>query len=328
MIISTVPFTLNIELSTNYGLSFTIITKIASTGLPDFPKIAFGPDGTGDTNGFALWFCFDDFSNATGDTVLKAGFLPVTGFNSFDTAGIMIHPLDSVPPNTGGLADIFVGPSGQVYLIENDFTLSGSTSSATGDQRIYLHVNPTGTVGYSSSSFSPRRAVAFSNIVAASTSVPWNPKRDISAVAYRAMGYDNNLKRLYFSYVDMQPNKSLNDRIFVMWSDNDGQSWSEPFVVAQGEGSRGMPTLAVEPNSGLISLGWYDPRGDPTQESVNYRGTVFALDHCQKAFSHGTSYPASHFNSIGGVGSDIQISKDILNARKEWRLQRHTIVDT
>ena len=107
-----------------------------------------------------------------------------------------------------------------------------------------------------------------------------------------AMAYDNTLfdgttatgvsqtshpGRLYLVYtgfaltVNQVANPDSNDTdIFLLYSDNDGLSWSGPFrvnddVIADGtEGNRTQfqPAVSVDPLTGMVVVMWYDNRGD------------------------------------------------------------------
>ncbi len=279
---------LRVRISTDGGLTFKtafeILTRdIAGAGVISFPNFAFGPDGAG---GNALWFAYDDRSFTDETDIPFAGFIRVTGLGKFDSTPTFF-PINSVTPNQATSAQLVIGPTGKVYIglingADNSFRPGGGP---LGDGNIsFLIVNPTGTVGFNANSFGPRQDIYFSNTafvisptVFSFKPTPWQPQRGIIPAPRGFLGFDNKRNRLYACGWDMRPNLSNNDPIFVMYSEDDGQSWSNPFIVNDVvKGSRSMATMAVEPLTGVVSVGFFDPRNHlSSQQKADYYASIF-----------------------------------------------------
>lgn len=299
-----------ILLSTDGGLSFpTVAATIPTFDIPgggfcDFGKISVGADGTGVPGRLALWFCFDDSDFTDGLIIPTIGNFPISGLGAFgsvsfargssSTAIPPIAPpfpgpyLANVPFGAGliGLSQIFVHPTnGKVYFLSTNTNDSSGFSNTLGDASLSsLWVNPSGIVNFPNpKSFLPRRNVIFANSNITSATVlttrpfPWIPVRGNTPNNVRGLGVDAVHDRLFVSGWDMRPNLSNRNVLFVAWSENDGQSWSDPFIFNSDQCvSAGKCSIAVDPISGKIAAGWYDPRRDPIkQQSVDYFGAVF-----------------------------------------------------
>lgn len=285
------PYQFRLWNSADGGKTFTVVFDIVTKdlvggGVLDFPNMYLGPDGAG---GFALWFVYNDvFFFPTETTFVNAGFIRVFGLGDYDPTPITF-PLDSIPPNDVSTGQIVVGPTGKVYIGAcfgaDDSPTPGGGPLADGN-RAFLYVNPTGTVGYNANSFGPRQDIYFSNTAPLITPdfsvhqfkpVPWQPFRGIIPIPRGFIGFDNKRNRLYICGWDMRPNLSNKDVVFVIYSENDGQSWSNQFIVNDVvDGSRAMATMAVEPTTGLLSVGFFDPRNHlDTQQIVDYYIAIF-----------------------------------------------------
>jgi hypothetical protein len=283
---------IDIRASTDGGLSFpTQVAFISGTdpnngGFLDFPKISIGPDGSGIPGNLALWFCGDDVINTVPNIIPTIGFVPVTGLGSYGTA-VILNSFTEIPTGAFGigLSEIFVNPkTGAVYWYSQNVNDYGGPSNTLGDAAlISMWVNPKGTVDFNSDSFLPRRDIMIDNMninsgfnTTTTRTLPWTPNRGVGGKGTYLAGFDNNLDRLYYVGVDMRPNLSNNNVIPIAYSENQGQTWSNQFILNEVQTvSSALPTIAVEPNTGIVAVGWYDPRRDPVkQESVDYYGVI------------------------------------------------------
>jgi hypothetical protein len=286
------PGFLRIIASVNGGRSFLSSpvanissSDVAAGGFPDFSKISVGPDGTGSGN-LALWFCGDDANFTLGKIIPTIGFVPVLGLGSFGSP-VVYNYFTEIPSGPGGigLSEILVNPStGTVYFFStnvNDYT--GIPNSLGDAALISMWVNPTGTVGFGATSFLPRRDIMINNINILSTQLitsrplPWTPVRGVGNKATMIAGYDIQRHRLYFISADVRPNLSNQNVIVIAYSENEGETWSNQYIVNEVQTvSSDLPTIAVEPHTGIVAAGRHDPRNDPVkQESVDYYGAIF-----------------------------------------------------
>jgi hypothetical protein len=92
-----------------------------------------------------------------------------------------------------------------------------------------------------------------------------------SAYNYRAtfpepfLAYDNSSGpfsgRLYLSYLDSPQVSNLHSYVNLRYLDDGATSWSPPVRVSTGAGDLGtafMPSISVDPISGLVGATWYD----------------------------------------------------------------------
>lgn len=272
------------------GQTFSIITSIpsidfANGGFTDFSKISIGPDGTGNPNKLALWFNYDDASFSALGVFPTIGFVPVTGLGAYGSP-VFFNDFTEIPSGDQqiGLSELIVNPvTGAVYWFStsvNDFTGANNTNSDA--MRISLWVNPSGTVGYNPASFLPRRDIQINNMgispggLITTRLAPWAPLRGVGEKGVAVAGYDASKGRLWFCGIDMRPALSNQNVVVLAYSDDEGKTWSNQWLVNEDQCVFvGMPTIAVEKNTGIMAVGWYDPRQDPKkQQSVGYFGTV------------------------------------------------------
>lgn len=267
------------------SVAYIPTVDIVGGGFPDFPKMSIGPDGSGAANKLALWFSFDDADFTQGVVHPGAGFVKVTGLGAFTTPTV-VRSLNEIPQGAGGigLSQILVNPvSGAVYFFStnvNDF--SGFANSNSDANLVSVWVNPTGTVGFNSASFLPKRDIIINNMGINSTGgttthfLPWAPARGVGGNGVAPAGYDATRGRLWYAGIDMRPALTNQNVIPLVYSDDEGLTWSDQFLVNEVQTVPvGMSTIAVEPNTGIMAAGWYDPRFDPiNQQSVDYFGFV------------------------------------------------------
>jgi hypothetical protein len=269
--------------STDGGVTWNNLFRIKSAntqGFPDFPVIGFGSDGK---EGKALWYAWTNLQEPFAGpqfTDIWAGFLPVFGLGSFGQH--VERKLSNIPTNTASNLQIAVGNQGQVFLSAQQYNPL-DVSSPGFDSRMLFYLNPTGTVNFSAASFLPQQDIFVTNIgqglATDPTPVSWQPSRGFFPDALNFFAYDKKKGRLYAVGIDRRPNFNIADyvSIFYLYTDNDGASWSDMHQVNDVNfGSRGLASVAIEPKSGLLSIGFFDTRRHgPTNTTVDYWGTLF-----------------------------------------------------
>src|SRR5262249_8078752 len=125
------------------------------------------------------------------------------------------------------------------------------------------------------------RVTAHSTNVGGTASVPPQPGpfnvggRTIDAeanVAYDLSGGVHNGRgyMVYTERTSVPPPGNNNTDIFVIYSDNDGTSWSSPVRVNDdpSAGTVGatqyLPAIAVDQSTGIVAVSWYDTRNSGT----------------------------------------------------------------
>lgn len=150
------------------------------------------------------------------------------------------------------------------------------------DSRLFLYVNPKGTVNFKPSSFERQRDIFVTNIGQDVNTDPspvsWQPERGFFAQGQNFFAYDKK-SRLYAVGIDRRPNFNIANYvgIFYMYTDNNGASWSQMHPVNNVNfGSRGLASVAFEQDSGLMSVGFYDTRcHGASNTTVDYWGAIF-----------------------------------------------------
>ena len=179
-------------------------------------------------------------------------------------------------------------------------------------------------VGEENVSFLPRRNIFFGNTgispggLITVRHLPWVPVRGVGLAGTRTLGYDGTRDRIYYFGWDMRPLLVANDAgqlvesnenvIVTAWSDNEGKSWSDQFVVNKVQNvSAGMPSGAVDPKTGYVAMTWYDPRADPiAQQKVEFFGTVF----------NGFDAPAQDTPLVGLPASSVEATSAMISAMR------------
>jgi hypothetical protein len=283
------PGFLEIQASIDGGLTFpspTPLLYLQTSGgggdFLDFPKMSVGPDGTGSGN-LALWFSADDALFSLGTTKPTIGFIPVLGLGSYGTP-VVVNSFTNIPQGAVqiGLSEILVNPkTGAVYFFSSNINdVSGAFNTLSDGRLQSMWVNPSGTVNFDADSFLPRRDIMIGNmndnVGGGGYTLPWQPDRGVNAYGISISGYDSKRNRLYFISADMRPNLSNKNVIVIAYSENEGQSWSNQYIVNQNQSvSVGIETIAVESNTGSVAVGFYSPQNDPVlQQSVDYYGFI------------------------------------------------------
>ncbi len=163
----------------------------------------------------------------------------------------------------------------------NDWQGPGNPLS---EETTSMWVNARGVVDFSAESFSPRRDIVDTTSGINSGLMPtttflttWAPNRGINVNGVRPLGFDASRNRLYYIGVDFRPAQSNDSYVRMVYTENDGQSWSYEYVLNDKRGVvTGFPAISVEHNTGIIAASWYDPRHDlVNQEYVDVYGAIF-----------------------------------------------------
>jgi hypothetical protein len=232
----------------------------------DFPQLAVGPAGPGSDES-SIWVLFA--GTATGKVLDSHAIIDGPGQVGF------FSPPTPVPFPEGVTAanfgDIAVGPDGQVAAaFENiprpaSFDSSDKTSLTAGD--LYVTVNPDGVGG----KFGPAKLVTTTNARFPLFLDATINQHRLSAAPFLA--YDDSRGpfhgRLYLSYLDSPAVHSQRMSVYVKYSDDNGLNWSDPTPVSTGDrGSAFLPSISVDPVSGLVGESWYDSRNAVTQKGA------------------------------------------------------------
>lgn len=277
-----------VALSTDKGQTFQTVyqsTDGTTSVNYDYPQLAFGGDGNG---GWAVWWTIDyiDVANYTFFNP-QLGYVPISPTGVPNPAGVRIVDLPAIGAyNSLGLGislpSLTVTDDGIVYFWGGIVSTTPIPSADRFDTEI-LYVNPKG-INFTADEIIGPLPVSKTNIDEFTgdpttnsgwTGFPWQNVRGISLPGSRTLVYDNSRGLLYALVADLAPWNSTNGIAYLIYSSNGGQSWSEPIPITDDNiASRGLFGMDLDPSTGNIAFNWYDTRGDPSQNSVRFFGSV------------------------------------------------------
>jgi len=243
-----------VALSTDGGLTFTLIARIKPTqgapfvGKPNVPAKVSADQPTITSGESSVWLTW----TSTG-TIVQADGAAVTGLGKVGRFGA---PEDAAGANLGDYGDVSIGPSGQVLIAYQNPT------GGQGGADIYTDLDPD---GLGPQGFQPARLMATTH-VGGFDYIPAQPDRSVDAEV--GLAYDRSSGpyhgRVYAIWTSETPNESNDMDVQMQFSDDDGQTWSQPVRVNTdtGTNSQFMPKIALDQTSGAVAVSWYDCRND------------------------------------------------------------------
>ena len=243
-----------VALSTDGGLTFSVIANISKADLP-------AKKSKGDSRGLfrfvdqptitaaenEVWLVF----NAGGPIVATGA--PVTGLGKVGH----FNPVEVVPgTNNCTYGDVAIGPSGEVMQACN------LTESGQGGGKIFVNVDPD---GLGPAGFGHRVFVTATH-VGGFDFIPPQPDRSVDAEV--GLAWDRtggaHAGRLYMVYTREQPNESNDTDVETRYSDDGGATWSPGLRVNDDATTRSqfLPKISLDPTSGKLAVVWYDSRND------------------------------------------------------------------
>jgi BNR/Asp-box repeat protein len=247
--------TVPVALSTDGGLNFSIIAKIAkparsagrALGAERRGLFRFVDQPTIIAGHGEVWVVFN-----AGGPMFATG-APVSGF------GHVGHFFaGEVVPGTNNCTygDVAIGPAGQVMQV------CSLTESGQGGGKLFVNVDPD---GLGPAGFGDRVFVTDTH-VGGFDFIPAQPDRSVDAepgLAWDRTGGPHN-GRVYLVYTNEHPNESNNMDIYVRYSDDNGATWSAGVRVNDDHttNSQFLPKISLDPTSGNLAVVWYDSRAD------------------------------------------------------------------
>lgn len=243
-----------VALSTDGGLTFNVIANIAKPA---------GSNQNGAGSGRGLFRFVDQPTIISGHgevwVVFNAGGpmytvgAPVTGLGQVGSfsAGQAIPGM-----NNCTYGDIAIGPNGQVMQV------CSLTESGQGGGKLFVNVDPDGRgpAGFGS------RVFVTDTHIGGFDFIPAQQDRSIDAEPGLAWDRTNgpHAGRVYLVYSAEVKNESDNTDIFVRYSDDNGQTWSQGVRVNddQTTNSQFLPKISLDQTTGNLAVVWYDARND------------------------------------------------------------------
>lgn len=228
------------------GQTFHVLRSLS--GRQSIPVLATGPG--------ALWLGVEQ-AKETGNpsSVANSGAVvyaaKVTGLGRIGR----LSRVASLSTVSSLIESMTVGPAGQVVVAYQYLT-------ALGPSFIYTRTDPD---GLGPKPFGPKNSQIITEV---GTSVAITPLASTGISAGASLASDDSpdafTGRLYMAYVSASSTTTENTNIFLVFSDNDGTTWSSPVQVNDDStpNSHFMPSVAVDPITGSVAITWYDSRND------------------------------------------------------------------
>ena len=258
-----------IALSTDAGATF-----YAPTG--SGPAIIVPPNGTsyytGDQPTVVVGPGSGIFAGSVWVTYFSIGGIWVSGAGVSGLGAVGTFSSQPLPSQPTGVnfGDIAVGPNGEVIVTY------GPDSGSSGT--IYVNVDPD---GLGPAPFSNYTGVASVNLGGFS-SIPAQPNWGIDPEAGLAYDRSNGPHhgRIYLVYTNALAIGSADTNIFVVSSDDQGATWSNPPVRVNddtGVNSQFLPHISLDQSNGMVAVTWYDARNSSDNKTAQYFG-AFSSD--------------------------------------------------
>jgi carbonic anhydrase/acetyltransferase-like protein (isoleucine patch superfamily) len=184
----------------------------------------------------------------------------VHGTPEGDTGLVMtLQRAVQAPRSSGGRhPDLAVGPEGQVLV------------TWEAGRRVKAAVDPDGDGAEAFRDFGAAHFVVETRMDAAQIPAMGDgadSTRPFAHVAYDRSGGRHH-GRVYVVFAELGDDRGLlwvdRQEIHVVYSDDDGETWSEPAQVNDEDGgavvNRFLPSIAVDPINGNLAVGWFDTR--------------------------------------------------------------------
>jgi len=239
-----------------YGTGSAIVLPINQLQyVGDQPTVMVGPGANGVPG--SVWLTYWSYGGiwASGANVSSSG--TVSNFVS------QVLPSQPAGVNFG---DIAIGPNGEVAVTY------GPNSGSSGN--LYLQFNTNGAVN---ASFAAPILVTSVNLGGFSyipAQPDWGIDPEVGLAWDRSSGPHRG--RLYFMFTDTPFAGSADTDIFVMCSDDYGQTWSPRVRVNDdtGTNSQFLPHISLDQSSGNVAVTWYDCRNSPSNKTAQYFGAI------------------------------------------------------
>ncbi|HYQ92758.1 MAG TPA: hypothetical protein VES89_11975, partial [Candidatus Competibacteraceae bacterium] len=230
-------------------------TQLANLGSGEQPTIVAGP-GTAPREQ-SIWVTWTHYRDDGIGQLLAAG-ATATGRGQLGSFLTKIVPYTLDPPyKVGGFGDIAIGPGGKVVVAHQDIN-SGEGPDAIRVNTYY----PSNCSGEFGSTITATLMDPNNVVIGAWHHIPAQPIRSVYAAARLAWSLKTN--RLFMVYTDADSADSNDTNIELIYSDDDGATWSLPLRLNDDNTNRSqfLPRIALDSTTGNLAIVWYDARND------------------------------------------------------------------
>ncbi len=229
----------------------------------DYPQFCFGGNGTGS---YGLWFALDYYQNGS-DIIPVVGFIPINGLNSFGS-GTTIELSNFL--DTQYVPSLTASADGKVWCEVLNFLQATNTTCP-----VSMRYKAPGAIGANYKG--PWKvATVGSDFIDGNVHERSQPDDGYFNITVQGNVYDEARHALYTLVTDQVTPGSQNMYINMYISKTNGQTWSAPIAIASTTiANRGFASMALDPVSGALLIGWYDGRDDHmTYQNVKYYGCM------------------------------------------------------
>jgi hypothetical protein len=208
----------------------------------------------------------------------SGGFYLYTSNNNNEYTSLPGNPL------CDGTKDLLYYCSSAQRCITNNSSIIDSNGVAY-DASNNLYFGPGFKLINRCTAFGPEIDLTFNNMGdgagAGYHGVKWTTGRGTAGSSSTGIGVDVTRNRLYVAGLTNRPALSGQHTIQLSWTSlsdvqaNNELTWSVPQVINTIASEVGLLSLSVEPTSGYVTIGWYDPGNSVDGTSVDRYGTVF-----------------------------------------------------
>jgi hypothetical protein len=252
-------FAVDLAYSTDGGQTFQLLKFVSTSNEVAGATLAVGP-GAGGAEG-SVWVGYLDGNqklSVFGATVSGLGQIGDVSDPQMVPGPITLADMSS--------PDLAVGPDGQVAVVYQ------TAIDPVLPSQVYINLDPN---TLAQADFGPAVLVTSTN-VGDDQAIPAQAVRHIDAeprLAWDTQDDEHN-GRLYLVYTDAATTENPETNIFVRYSDDIGQTWSDPVQVNDDDAgaSHFLPSISIDPMTGDVAVGWYDTRNDP----ANVKSEFFA----------------------------------------------------
>jgi hypothetical protein len=241
----------------------------------DYDILATGPDAT-NLNYGTVWVSVGDaFATCAPNEYQQRVYglrVKGLGVDNIDLPSLKEYVVPG--SNMGAWASMDVDPNGTVYLSLQQGNVKGTYLELLQDNaHSWLNVLEH---GLADDSFSSPRYFALSAFGDCSQ-LPPQPHNNYVLPGPPEIAVDKSSQhpgRVYVVYNNRPNINSFATRPYLMWSDDKGVTWSNPFSVADdpSQATKIHTNVAVDPTTGVVGVSWQDAPGSADDTEVNEFG--------------------------------------------------------
>jgi hypothetical protein len=245
-----------------------------SVGL-DYTYLAVGPDAT-DSRFDCVWMSIGDAIDgcAPNEYQQRVWGLRVKGLgmSNIDLGSLKKYVVPS--SHEAGFPSLDVGPNGEVVVALRQVNVKGTyLEQLQNNNRAWINVLEH---GLADDAFSEKREFALTALGSA-VAFPATPHNDYLSTGTSMIAIDKSHQhrgRIYAIYCNRPGINSHATKPYLTWSDDKGITWSNPIKVStdESESTATRANIAVDAETGVVALSWFDARHSPDNIEMNRYG--------------------------------------------------------